>query len=184
MGASPQSGLPQNNRVGDIDAFAVLHMMKKLGLTPDQMAAILSSRSGLAGISGGSGDIRDLTQAAAVGDKRAQLALDVYVDAIRHYIGALMLKLGGIDVMTFSGGIGENSAEIRSAVLRDLSGFGVEIDEDRNRTIKGEGAISSDSSSVKVMVVPANEEMIVARETAAVVSRAKVAAGSMAGQSK
>jgi acetate kinase len=184
MGASPQSGLPQNNRVGDIDAFAVLHMMKKLGLDPDGMAAILSSRSGLAGISGGSGDLRDLSQAAAAGDKRARLALDVYVRAIRHYLGALMVELGGIDAITFSGGIGENSAEIRSAVLKDLSEFGVELDKEKNRMIKGEGAISADSSKVKVLVVPANEEMIVARETAAVVSRAQAAKQAMAGQAR
>jgi acetate kinase len=122
MGASPQSGLPQNNRVGDIDVFAVLHMMKELRLNPDEMAAILSSHSGLAGISGGSGDLRDLSEAAAAGDKRARLALDVYVLAIRHYLGALMVELGGIDVITFSGGIGENSAEIRSAVLKARTG--------------------------------------------------------------
>jgi acetate kinase len=176
MGTSPQSGLPQNNRVGDIDVFAVLHMMKKLGLNPDQMAALLGSRSGLAGISGTSGDLRDLTQAAAAGDKRSQLALDVFVRAIRHYLGAFLLELGGVDVITFSGGIGENSAEIRSAVLKDLSAFGIELDAERNRTLKGEGAISTDSSAVRVLVVPANEEAIVARETAAVVHRAQVSA--------
>jgi acetate kinase len=184
MGASPQSGLPQNNRVGDIDAFAVLHMMKKLRVNPDEMAAILGSRSGLAGISGGSGDLRDLNEAAAAGDKRARLALDVYVRAIRHYLGALMVELGGIDAITFSGGIGENSAEIRSAVLKDLTGFGVELDEKRNREIKGEGRISTEDSAVKVLVVPANEEMIVARETAAVVSRAQAAGQSMAGHAR
>ena len=171
MGASPQSGLPQNNRVGDIDVLAVLHMMKKLGLDPDRMAVLLGSRSGLAGISGTSGDIRDLDQAAAAGDKRSRLALDVFVYAIRHYLGAFMLELGGIDVLTFSGGIGENSAEIRSAVCRDLSAFGVELDEDRNRTARDEGAISTESSAVKIWIVPANEEVIVARETAAVVNR-------------
>ncbi len=184
MGASPQSGLPQNNRVGDVDVFAVLHMMKKLGLDPDQMAVLLGSRSGLAGISGGSGDIRDLSQAAAAGDKRSRLALDVYVGAIRHYVGALMLALGGIDAITFSGGIGENSAEIRSAVLKDLSGFGIELDEDKNRSIQGEGAISTESSTVKILVVPANEEAIIARDTVAVVSRANAAAQSMAVQLK
>jgi acetate kinase len=176
MGASPQSGLPQNNRVGDIDVFAVLHMMKKLKLDPDEMAALLGSRSGLAGISGKSGDLRDLTEAAEAGDNRSQLALDVYVRSIRHYVGAFMFSLGGVDAITFSGGIGENSAQIRGAVLNDLSAFGVELDEDRNLTLKGEGPISTDSSRVKVLVVPANEEIIVARETAAVVARA------MAGQ--
>ncbi len=182
MGASPQSGLPQNNRVGDIDVFAVLHMMKKLGLNPDQMAELLGSRSGLKGISGTSGDLRDLNEAAAVGNRRAQLALDVFVRAIRHYLGAFMLSLGGVDAITFSGGIGENSAEIRAAVLKNLSAFGVEIDAERNSTIKGEGAISTGASAVKVLVVPANEEGIVARETVAVVNRAKAEQQALVGQ--
>jgi acetate kinase len=182
FGTSPQSGLPQNNRVGDIDVFAVLHMMKKLGLDPDRMAALLGSRSGLAGISGTSGDLRDLNQAAAAGCKRSQLALDVFTRAIRHYLGAFMLELGGVDAITFSGGIGENSAEIRAAVLKDLSGFGVELDEERNRTIKGEGPISTDTSRVKVLVVPANEEMIVARDTLDVVERARAVEHILAGQ--
>jgi acetate kinase len=182
MGASPQSGLPQNNRVGDIDVFAVLHMMKKLSLDPDQMAALLGSRSGLAGISGTSGDLRDLTEAAATGNTQAQLALDVFVRAIRHYLGAFMLSLGGVDAITFSGGIGENSAMIRGAVLKDLSAFGIEIDAEVNRTIKGEGIISAASSPVKVFVVPANEEMIIARETVAVVGRVKIANQTLVGQ--
>jgi acetate kinase len=184
MGASPQSGLPQNNRVGDIDVFAVLHMMKKLKLDPDQMAVLLGRRSGLAGISGGSGDIRDLSEAAAKGDSRSQLALDVFVFAIRHYLGAFLLELGGLDAITFSGGIGENSTEIRGAVLKDLSGFGIEVDENKNNSIKGEGEISADSSAVKVLVVPANEEIVVARETVAVVNRANAATHAMAGQAK
>jgi acetate kinase len=182
FGASPQSGLPQNNRVGDIDVFAVLHMMKKLRLDADQMAILLGSRSGLAGISGGSGDMRDLTQAAIAGDQRSQLALDVFTRAIRHYVGAFMLSLGGIDAITFSGGIGENSAETRSAVLKDMSGFGVELDENRNWAIKGEGAISNGRSAITVLIVPANEEMIVARETAAVVGRAIAANQTLAGK--
>jgi len=175
MGASPQSGLPQNNRVGDIDVFAVLHMMKKLRLDPDQMASLLGSRSGLAGISGTSGDLRDLNEAAAAGNERARLALDVFVRSIRHYLGAFLLNLGGIDVLTFSGGIGENSAEIRAAALKDLSSFGIEIDVGRNRALKGEGEISAPGSRVKVLVIPANEEAIIARETAAVASKAIVA---------
>jgi acetate kinase len=182
FGTSPQSGLPQNNRVGDIDVFAVLHMMKKLGLDPDQMAALLGSRSGLAGISGTCGDMRDLNQAAAAGDKRSRLALDVFTRAIRHYLGAFMLSLGGLDVITFSGGIGENSAEIRAAVLKNLSGFGVELDEEKNRNLKGEGAISMENSAVKVLVVPANEETVVARETVDVVGRANAAEKTLAGQ--
>ena len=182
MGASPQSGLPQNNRVGDIDVFAVLHMMKRLGLDPDQMAAVLGSQSGLAGISGKSGDLRDLEEAAAAGDARSQLALDVFVRSIRHYLGAFLLELGGVDAITFSGGIGENSAWIRAAVLKDLNGFGIGIDESINKTIKGEGAISTEGAAVKVLVVPANEEIVVARETMAVVSRAQAAGKTLVGQ--
>ncbi len=182
FGTSPQSGLPQNNRVGDIDVFAVLHMMKRLGLGPDEMAKLLGSKSGLAGISGTCGDLRDLREAAAAGDHRSQLALDVFVRAIRHYIGAFLLSLGGLDAITFSGGIGENSAEIRAAVLKDLGAFGIVLDEDRNRTISGEGAISGTSSTVSVLVVPANEELIVARETMAVVERANAPVPELAGQ--
>jgi acetate kinase len=176
FGSSPQSGLPQNNRAGDIDVFAVLHMMKKLSLGPDEMAALLGSKSGLAGISGTSGDIRDIDEAAAKGDKRALLAIDVFVYAIRHYLGAFLLELGGVDAITFSGGIGENSKEIRSAVMRNLSGFGIEIDETRNNTVRGEGEISAEQCAVKVFLVPANEEIVVARETVAVVARAREAA--------
>jgi acetate kinase len=182
FGTSPQSGLPQNNRVGDIDAFAVLHMMKKLKLDPDQMATLLGCKSGLAGISGTSGDIRDLTEAAGKGDSRSQLAIDVFVYAIRHYVGAFLFELGGLDVITFSGGIGENSAVIRAAVLKNLGGFGIMLDEGRNHSIKGEGSISTDGSAVKVLVVPANEEIVVARETVGVVNRANATAHAMAGQ--
>jgi acetate kinase len=171
FGASPQSGLPQNNRVGDIDPFAVLHMMKKLRLGPDEMAELLGSKSGLAGISGTSGDVRDLTQAAASGSRTAQLALNVFVYSIRHYIGAFMLELGGLDAITFSGGIGENSASIRAGVLRNLAGFGIDLDEAKNQSIKGEGPIATHNSAVKIFVVPANEEIIVARETVAVAAR-------------
>ncbi len=183
LGASPQSGLPQNNRVGDIDVFAVLHMMKKLKLDPDQMAALLGSKSGLAGISGTSGDMRDLDEGAAKGDKRAQLALDVFVRAIRHYLGAFLLELGGLDVITFSGGIGENSAgdsrRCAEGSCRDSESNSTQA---RTNASKGEGAISADGSAVKVLVVPANEEIVVARETVAVVKRANAAAQAMAGQ--
>ena len=171
MGASPQSGLPQNNRVGDIDVFAVLHMMKKLLLSPDAMAALLGSQSGLAGISGTCGDLRDLEEAAAKGDQRSRLAIDVFVRAIRHYLGAFMLELGGVDAISFSGGIGENSSAIRAAVLNNLAAFGVDLDEEANRTIKGEGEISTRRSAVKVLVIPANEESIVARETVEVLKK-------------
>jgi acetate kinase len=173
FGTSPQSGLPQNNRAGDIDSFAVLHMMKKLNVGPDEMARILGSQSGLAGISGTSGDMRDVDQAAASGSEQARLALDVLTHAIRHYVGAFLLELGGVDAITFSGGIGENSWETRAAVLKNLDGFGIALDENKNRTASGLGAISTDDSAVKILIVPANEELIVARETVKVVGEAR-----------
>jgi len=116
---SGQSGLPQSQRPGDIDVFAALYVMKKQHLNPDQMAELLSAHSGLAGISGTSGDVRDLMLEAAAGGYRAQLALDVFVRAVRHYVGAFIFSLGGADAITFSGGIGENSEAIRAAVLKD-----------------------------------------------------------------
>jgi acetate kinase len=173
FGISPQSGLPQNNRVGDIDSFAVLYMMKKLGASPDEMATLLGSHSGLLGISGKSGDVRDLEEAAAAGDKRSQLALDVFTRAIRHYVGAFLLELGGLDILTFSGGIGENSITVRAAVLHNLAPFGIVLDTERNNNLKGEGPVTADGSKVLATVVPANEEIVVARETAAVVERSK-----------
>jgi acetate kinase len=178
FGTSPQSGLPQNNRVGDVDVFAILHMMKKLGLDPDAMAKLLGSHAGLAGISGTGGDLRDLEEAAQAGNHRAQIALDVFVRAIRHYLGAFLLELGGVDVITFSGGIGENSAAIRERVLNGLEAFGIAIDARRNQTVSGEGEISAADAPVDILVVPANEELVVARETVSVVERSRSLVGS------
>jgi acetate kinase len=172
FGMSPQSGLPQNNRCGDLDVFAALFVMKKRGLNPDEMARVLATESGLAGISGLSGDIRDLDDAAAGGNARARLALDVFVRAVRHYVGAFLLELGGVDVLTFSGGIGENSPAIRAGVCAGLEEFGIALDGGLNQAAHGEARISSSASRVPVLIVPADEERIVARATAEVVTRA------------
>jgi acetate kinase len=170
FGMSPQSGLPHNDRVGDLDVFAALHVMKKLGLGVDEMAAILAGRSGLAGISGTSGDVRDLQESAEGGDARARLALDVFVDAVRHYLGAFLVRLGGLDVLSFSGGIGENSPKIREAVCAGLSGLGIELNAERNSMAKVEGILSDPSNSTKILLIPADEERIVARAAAEVVA--------------
>lgn len=173
FGMSPQSGLPHNNRTGDIDVFAVFQVMKQKGYGVDEVAKILASQSGLAGISGGSGDVRDLSEAAAGGDVRARLALDVFVEAIRRYIGAFLVRLGGVDVLTFSGGIGENSPEVRAAVCEGLGAFGMEMDATRNDAASGEATISTPASPARILVIPADEERIVARATAEVVSSLK-----------
>jgi acetate kinase len=167
FGISPQSGLPQNNRVGDFDVFAALYIMQKYGLGVREMARILAGESGLAGIAGGAGDVRDLTAEAAAGNARARLALDVFVRSVRHYLGAFLTELGGLDVLTFSGGIGENSAEVRAAVCRGLAGFGIELDAERNLAVRGEGRISPEGAAVTVLVLPADEEIVVARAVAA-----------------
>jgi acetate kinase len=170
FGMSPQSGLPHNNRTGDIDVFAVFQVMKKKGYSVDEMAEILASGSGLLGVSGVSGDVRDLSEAAAAGDPRAHLAIDVFVDAIRRYIGGFLVRLGGVDVLTFSGGIGENSPEIRAAVCEGLAPFGLDLDPGLNEAASGEATISRPSSPAHILVIPADEERIVARATAEVVA--------------
>jgi acetate kinase len=169
FGISPQSGLPHNNRTGDLDVFAAFYAMKKLGMNIDEAASVLSNQSGLAGISGTSGDMRDLEEGAAAGNARCRLAIDVFVRAVRHYIGAFLVELGGLDVLTFSGGIGENSPEVRAAVCARLEGFGIVLDRGRNDVARGEARISGDNSPASILIVPADEERIVARATAEVI---------------
>jgi acetate kinase len=166
FGMSPQSGLPHNNRTGDLDVFAALFVMKRQGLSVDEMAHALATRSGLAGISGTSGDVRDLEEGIAKGDARCRLALDVFVESIRRYLGAFLVKLGGLDVLTFSGGIGENSAAVRQGVCQGLEAFGIRLDAERNARATGDAVISVEGSAVTVAIVPADEERIVARATA------------------
>jgi len=177
FGLSPQSGLPQNNRVGDLDVFAALFVMKKRGLDPDAMASLLANRSGLAGISGLSGDVRDLEQAAAGGHARARLALDVFVHAVRHHVGASLVALGGVDVLTFSGGIGEKSASIRAAVCAGLDDLGLVLDYGLNADARGEARLSAGSSKAAIFIVPADEERIVARATAELLAGARAQSG-------
>ncbi len=171
FGMSPQSGLPHNNRTGDLDVFAVLYAMKKLSLDVEETARILSSESGLAGISGTSGDIRDLTEGIAQGNKRCRLAMDMFVHAIRHYLGAFFVELGGLDVLSFTGGIGENCHEIREAVCRNLEVLGLTLDNPANGCARGEAWIHGAASKVQVLIMPADEEKIVARASAEVLER-------------
>ncbi|MDQ8204634.1 acetate/propionate family kinase [Pelagicoccus sp. SDUM812003] len=165
MGFSPQSGLPQNNRVGDLDSAAIPYAMKKLGLSLEEVEKQLTKQSGLLGVSGVSNDVRDIGQAAKQGNKRAQLALDVLAHSIRHWIGAFYLELGGCDALVFTAGIGENDTALREAVCSNLDGLGFELDLEANASLRGkEGDIASKGSKTRVLVIPANEELVVARE--------------------
>lgn len=170
MGMSPQTGLPQNNRVGDLDPFCLPMIMEHTGLSLADVLKKLSTEAGLLGISGGvSGDIRDLEQAADAGNSDARLALDVYVAEIRRQLGGMLVALGGADAIVFTGGIGENGARIREAVCANLSELGIQLDDQRNRTARGESRLESDGSRVQIWIIPTNEELIVARQTLSVV---------------
>jgi len=186
LGMSPQSGLPHNNRVGDLDAFAIPFLMKSHGLTLDQIVKAMNKESGLFGISGVSNDIRDVAEAAKRGNPRAQLALDVFIHNIRHWIGAFLLQLNGADALVFTAGIGENRAEIRAAACQDLDWFGIRLDSQKNAAVlRGqEAVISSEDSRTKIMVVPTNEEIIVAREAVRLLASKRKSTGEPTWQSK
>ncbi|MBT5902703.1 MAG: acetate kinase [Opitutaceae bacterium] len=166
MGFSPQSGLPQNNRVGDLDSMAIPYACKMLGITVEEAETQLTQYSGLLGLSGVSNDARDIREAAAAGNADAQLANDAMVDSIRHWAGSFFFKMGGLDVISFTAGIGENDVTLRAEVCAGLQDLGILIDPDANAAIRGgkEGVISAADSTVKVVVIPANEELVIARE--------------------
>ena len=165
MGMSPQSGLPHNNRVGDLDSFAVPFVMRTLGLSIEEVERQLCKDSGLKGISKVSNDVRDIQTAASQGNPEAKLALDTFVHSARHWIGAYLLQLNGADALVFTAGIGENRVEIREAICANLDQLGIVLDPAANAKTKAEEAvISAPASRVKVMVIPTNEELVVARE--------------------
>jgi acetate kinase len=166
MGMSPQSGLPQNNRAGDLDPYALLHVAKATGRSFEDLLVELSTRAGLAGMSGTSGDMRDLEAAAANGNDTARVAIEVYVAAIRHWLGGGIVELGGLDAIAFTGGIGENSPATRAAVVAGLQDLGIEIDLTANAVSDAsERRIEAARSKVALWVIPTNEEIIVARQT-------------------
>ena len=167
MGFTPQSGLPQNNRVGDLDAMAVPYAMAMLKITPEEAMRQLSKEGGLLGISGVSNDMRDVKAAADSGDERAKLAIDVLVYATKSYIGQFMVQLGGLDAVSFSGGIAENNPWLRERILKSLEGFGLVLDGAANAAaVKRDAVISASDSKIKAAVVVANEELVIVREAA------------------
>lgn len=165
LGMSPQSGLPHNNRVGDFDVFSLPALMQDTGMTLEQILDQLANEGGLKGLSGAGNDLRDVEEAAAAGNTRARLAIDVFVGAIRDYLGSYMVRMGGIDAIAFTGGIGENSSVIRQSVCAGLKPFGILLDPERNQHAKGESKVSAEGSLTDIWTVPTNEEVVVARQS-------------------
>ena len=166
MGMSPQSGLPQNNRVGDLDAEAIPYAVKTFGITVEEAQRQLCKEGGLKGLSGVSNDVRDISEAAAKGNVNAKLALDVFVASARQWIGGYFLQLNGADAIVFTAGIGENRTEIRAAICANLEQIGIVLDPMKNSAARAQEAIiSANNSRVQVLVIPTNEELVIARET-------------------
>ena len=168
MGLTPLEGLMMGTRSGDIDGGAVTFIMEKEGLNATGISNLLNKKSGVLGISGVSSDMREVTAAANEGNKQARLALDMYFYRIKKYIGAYAAAMGGVDVILFTGGVGENQSDCREIACSGLEYMGVKIDHQINNSIHGEEAIiSTADSKVKVVVIPTDEEMMIASDTMA-----------------
>lgn len=165
MGMSPQSGLPQNNRVGDLDAEALPYAVKTLGLTVEDAQKQLTKQAGLLGLSGVSNDMRDVAVAANEGNAKARLTLDIFVASARHWIGSYFLQLNGADALVFTAGVGENQVGLRAAICANLENLGLKLDAAKNNSTRAtEAVINTADSQVKIFVIPTNEELVVARE--------------------
>lgn len=174
MGLTPVEGLMMGTRVGDVDPGALTYLMKKHNLSADELQKIINKESGVLGVTELSSDMREIEAADKAGDPRAHLALEMYEQRITKYIGAYAAEMGGVDIIVFTGGVGENQTGLRGNVCRPLCFMGVELDEQLNMTTRGtETVISAPSSKVKVVVVPTDEEMMIARDTRDIVSKLK-----------
>ncbi|MDO5026286.1 MAG: acetate kinase [Tissierellia bacterium] len=171
MGLTPLEGLIMGTRSGDLDPAILIYLVKNLGYSIEDVDRILNKESGVLGISGLSSDFRDLEEATVEGNKRAQLALDMFVDRARAYIGSFLIKLGHVDAIAFAGGIGENSAFTRKRLLLALEPYGIELDDEVNEATREEKLISTEKSPIKVFVVPTNEELMIAQETVEVLEK-------------
>ena len=174
MGLTPTEGLMMGTRVGDIDPGVLTYLMIKHKMTADELQTLINKQSGVLGVSGVSSDMREIEQAIKDNNERAKLALDMYEHRIIKAIGAYAAEMGGVDIIVFTGGVGENQTGLRANVCRPLQFMGVEIDEEINESTRGtETVISTADSKVKVVVVPTDEELMIARDTHEIVSKTK-----------
>ena len=172
MGFTPLDGVLMGTRCGAIDPSAVTYVADKHGFTPDEMSQYMNKKSGFLGVSGVSSDNRDLTAAAEHGNQRAKLAQDILAYEIQKYIGSYAAAMNGVDAVLFTGGIGENSWEVRESVCENMDFFGIKIDRELNRQSRGKLVkLSTPDAAVEVWVVPTNEELLIARDTLAVISK-------------
>ena len=166
MGLTPLEGLMMGTRSGDIDPSAVLSIMKKEGLTPDEMSDLLNKKSGVLGISGISSDIREVEAGIEAGDEHAKLAMEMYDYRIKKYVGAYAAAMGGVDIVVITAGVREHQWDVRRGAVHGLEFMGIELDEEKNRKNCGEEEIiSTPASKVKVVVVPTDEELLIASDT-------------------
>ena len=173
MGLSPLAGVPMGTRSGDIDACVVQFICNKYGMSVDECLNMLNKKSGMLALSGVSSDFRDLEDGAKNGDENCALARDKFCYEVAKYVGAYAAALNGIDVLTFTAGVGENDVNVRAAVCEYLGFMGVEIDAEKNNCRGKEVCISTPSSKVQVWVVPTNEELMIAQDTAELVKAAQ-----------
>ncbi len=171
MGLTPLEGLPMGTRSGNLDPAILQFIMNKYGYTADEMLNILNKKSGVLGISGVGSDFRDLEKAAKEGNERAQLALDKFAYEVRKYIGSYAAAMGGVDIITFTAGLGENGPDMRESICDGLGFLGVHVDHEKNQVRGKETDISAADSTVKVYVIPTNEELMIARDTLALVTK-------------
>jgi len=171
MGLTPTEGLMMGTRVGDVDPGALTFLMLKHNLTAEQLQKIINKESGMAGVTEISSDMREIEAAVNAGDERAKLGLDMYENRITKYIGAYAAEMGGVDIIVFTGGVGENQTGLRADVCAPLAFMGVEIDLEANQVRGEEAVISTPASKVKVCVIPTDEELMIARDTEALVGK-------------
>ena len=171
MGLTPLEGLPMGTRSGNLDPAILQFIMNKYGYTADEMLNVLNKKSGVLGISGVGSDFRDLEKAAKEGNERAQLALDKFAYEVRKYIGSYAAAMGGVDIITFTAGLGENGPDMRESICEGLGFLGVRVDHKKNQVRGKETDISAADSTVKVYVIPTNEELMIARDTLALVTK-------------